>query len=476
MLRKLGISWVLAAVTVMAWVTPVAATGLVDRVDETFRSVVGRAPTAEEHAYWIGRVTSGDKTTYEALVGAIGYAKAQVLKIPQVAGTTTAPVKPTSKEQLIKAVLTEFIKVYGRNPSEGEKAWWRKRIACDEIKNLAALTKSMAFHKAKGVGKGGSGICGGAGTSAGPTASASGGITRRSVAGISDNPEVRIGIYGVPANKAVEITADGKFQVREGAQTIATLGAGKVVKVSWSGGRYHIRGAGLENDTEEVVRLVPLNNAIMQIKSYSDPSKTIPGKNYNRFRGIIEIKKCEGCNELWAVNQLRTEYYLRGLAETSGEGPEDYLLALSVAARTYVLYHKVVTGGRNTAKGYDIGSTADDQIYRGYEYEIITPRMASIFNKMRGVIVTNGDGDKPVTTVYFSDSDGRTRSAKEAWGTDRFPHLQSVKDPHHAAQRCVGHCVGMSAQGAYGLAAKSDWDFKKILNYYYKGIKLVKAY
>ena len=215
----------------------------------------------------------------------------------------------------------------------------------------------------------------------------------------------------------------------------------------------------------------------MQIKSYSDKSTTIAGKNYNRFRGVIEARKCSGCNELWAINELRVEYYLRGLAESSDTGPAEYLKALGIAARTYVLYHKVVNGGRNHARGYDIGKTPDDQIYRGYEYEIITPRLASTFASVKGIIATDGEGDVPVSTVYFSDSDGRTRSAKEVWGTDRFPHLQqSVDDPYHAASSCRGHCVGMSAQGAFGFAKKDGWSWQKILQYYYKGIRLVKAY
>jgi len=212
------------------------------------------------------------------------------------------------------------------------------------------------------------------------------------------------------------------------------------------------------------------------VTSFDDKSNTIPGKNYNRFRGIIEVRKCNGCDELWAINELRAELYLRGLAETSGTGPEEYIKALGIAARTYVLYHHVVTGGRNPARGYDIGSTSDDQIYRGYEYEIITSRMASIFNKTRGIVATDGGGDSLVTTVYFSDSDGRTRSAKEVWNTSRFPHLQSVDDPHHASSTCRGHCAGMSAQGAFGFAKADNWSFSKILTYYFKGIKLVKAY
>lgn len=332
----------------------------------------------------------------------------------------------------------------------------------------------MYYHKAHQARKGSANICGA------KNSSSSSGLTSKKVAGVDTHPmgdQVRIGIFNTNG-KAIHVTANGKYQIREGRhKKLATLGKDDVVQVSWSGEKYHVRGSGISLDTKNEIRLVPLNMAIMKIKSYSDPSKNIPDKNYNRFRGVIEIRKTKGAGELWAINELRTEYYLRGLAETSDNGPEEYLKALGTAARTYVLYHKVITGGRNPARGYDIGRTANDQIYRGYEYEIITPRMSSIFNKTKGVIVTDSEGDKPVSTVYFSDSDGKTRSAKEKWNTSRFPHLQqSVEDPHHASSSCRGHCVGMSCQGAYGFAKHDGWSYQKILKYFYKDVTTVKAY
>lgn len=392
------------------------------------------------------------------------------------AATTAPPAKKVdAKQQLIIDVLPLFAEIYGSNPSNAEKAWWRKRISCGEIKTLAQLENSMKFHKAKKARKGSDAICGSTGS---PQAAPSS-VSTRTVLNLGGHvlgDLVRIGIYGTNGS-SITASVSSQYHIRSGSETLATLGKDDDVKVSWSGGNYHIRGSGLEIDTDEPVRITPVGGGVIHVKSYNDPSKTIPGKNYNKFRGVIEIRKCEGCSELWAVNEIRTEQYLRGLAETSGEGPEEYLKALGIAARTYVLYHKAVTGGRNHARGYDIGKTADDQIYRGYEYEIITPRMASVFNTVRGIIVTNGEGDAPVSTVYFSDSDGRTRSAKEAWKTDRFPHLQqSVKDPHHVSSACRGHCVGMSAQGAYGFANKDAWTWQKILKYYYKGVKFVKAY
>lgn len=465
------LTWVILAQTA-------SAAGLTDRVPEAFKAVFSETPSASEKAYWTQRVMKGEKKTYNDLLGALYFAKAK--------GTTTVVKTTTSgskspvakavgdKQTMIVQTLPLFIQIYGNDPTNSEKSWWRKRISCGEIKSLSALEKSMNFHKSKKVRKGSEAICGNT-----AAATKTSGVTIRSIAGASDHPMgdlIRVGIFNTDGSPII-VTATSEFQVREGSETLGTAGKDDIVEVSWSGGKYHVRGAAGSFDVEQPVRLVPKSGGVLQLKNYNDPSKSIAGKNYNRFREIIEIRKCTGCNELWAINEIRLEYYLRGLGETSGEGPVEYIKALGIAARTYALYHKVVTGGRAVARGYDIGSTADDQIYRGYEYEIITSRMSSIFNQTKGIIVTNGEGDVPVSTVYFSDSDGRTRSAKEVWGTERFAHLQhSVDDPHHASSSCKGHCVGMSAQGAYGFANKDGWSWQKILGYYYKGVKFVKAY
>lgn len=464
--------------------TPANAASLSSRVNEAFRSVFGRNPSIQENLYWLGRISPKDKSTYESLRGAMMYYKGINKTMASQSATSGAvpsagklPVKASdNKNDLIKNVLPLFVNIFSNDPSNAEKAWWRKRISCGEIKTHKALVASMSYHKSKKSRKGSDAICG-SGISGAPSAA---GVSKKQIAGISTHPygdQVRIGIFNTDGSPIV-VTADMSFQIREGLLNIvATLGKDDEVQVSWSNGTYHVRGSGIELDSDTPIRIVPLDMGIVRLKNYADKSTTIADKNYNRFRGVIEIQKSRTKNELWAINELRAEYYLRGLAETSGDGPEEYIKALGIAARTYVFFHKIITGGRRTDVDFDIGRTADDQIYRGYEYEIITPRMSSIFNGTKGIIVTDGEGDKPVQTVYFSDSDGRTRSAKEVWGTDKYPHLQqSVEDPYHVASECKGHCVGMSAQGAYGFASKEGWSYQKILNYFYKGIKIVKAY
>jgi hypothetical protein len=312
---KVWLGLMVGFIFIGASTSPVAAASLESRVNEAFRAVYGRNPTAAENGYWLGRVVRKEKKTFNALVGAMHYQKSKSATVGSATGSSpTGSSSESSKQQLIIDVLPLFVQIYGNDPTNTEKAWWRKRISCGEITTREKLVGSMRYHLSKNARKGSDAICGQKVSSGGTSA----GVTRRQVAGISTHPmgdQVRIGIY--KTGGAVEVTCDGSYQIREGASKIlATLGKDDVVKVSWSGGKYHIRGSGISLDTVNKIRLVPLNQAIMQIKSYNDLSTTIPGKNYNRFRGIVEIRKDDASNELWAINELRAEYYLRGLAET----------------------------------------------------------------------------------------------------------------------------------------------------------------
>ena len=61
---------------------------LINDVNKAFESVYGRIPTFSEWEYWANRVLNKEKTTYEALVGAMGYQKANP------SGTVLASVSP----------------------------------------------------------------------------------------------------------------------------------------------------------------------------------------------------------------------------------------------------------------------------------------------------------------------------------------------------------------------------------------------
>lgn len=462
----------------VALAAPVDA-ALNSRVNEAFLGVYGRTPSAAENKYWQTRTS--DKKTFAALQDTMRFYKSQGTSLGGTAKTAASAngvASADTKQQLIVDVLPLAQQIFGRADA-ATKNWWRQRINCGEIKSRAQLVSSMKYHHGRGVTKGKDTICGKKSTD--PPVSA--GVTTKSVVGFSDHPlgdTVRIGIYNAGASGKVTVTASGKYQVREGGNTLANLDAGETVSITYSDGAYHVRGAA-DLDASEPIRLVPVGGTIMQVKSYNDKSATIAEKNYNRFRDTIEVRKCNGCDQMWVINDVRAENYAKGLAETLAIDPDanEFYKALATAARSYALYHRNVTGGRKPAQGYDIGRTADDQIYRGYEYEIIVPRLARAVDATRGVIVTDKNGDDPLITTYFSDSGGKTKTAEEVWGTtaSRFSHLQkNVDDPHHVSSACRGHCVGLSAQGAFGFAKADQWTFDRILKHYYQNIKLVKAY
>ena len=56
-----------------------ADTSLVSKINSIHRAAYDRNPSASEHAYWLGRVNSGDKSSVSALLGAMQYHRAHVI-------------------------------------------------------------------------------------------------------------------------------------------------------------------------------------------------------------------------------------------------------------------------------------------------------------------------------------------------------------------------------------------------------------
>lgn len=436
-----------------------SATISLEDVVKDFEKVYGKKPTNTELDYWKGR--RADKKTNEALLGAMYYAK-DIASKPGASKTVAVGASIESR------VSEAFKQVFGRAPNKEEKAWWAMRASCGNFKKYEDMLVSMKFHKANKVTKG-------TGTrdqlcAPKTTAAATGKVSTNAGLGIGGNvngPVVKIGIWF--SKSTVNITSDGQFalQTSEGKKTFK---AGSVIKVSYSGGRYRASGTNFKGDYDGPVKFIPVGGSILKIANYTD--KGASGTNYNAFRGNIIVRRNGDDNGLWVINELRAEEYVRGLAETTDNAPEAFQKALAVAARTYVLNHNML-GGRQPHNGFDITNTPNDQWYRGYNYELKVPDFVKSVKATSGQVVTyKGD---IIAALYFSGSDGRTRSAKEVWNTSKFPYLASKKDPY-GGKTLRGHGVGMSGDGAVNYARKEGWDYKKILNYYYTGVKIEKGY
>lgn len=442
---------------------PAAAAGV--DASTLFRLVFGRPPTTAEQTYWEARRM--DKPTESELRGAMYYVKG-------LGKTVGDPAAKTPKE-LAGYVSQAFQEVFRRAPDTKEKTYWSDRVLCADIPTYKALVAGLSFHKAKGKTIG-------SGTKAEFCARAAakqvhGGIRLNPGLGFTGHvagPLVRIGLLEVKRG-GVKISGLGKFLLRlPEAKKKVFVGPKDVLTASWVEGVYVVRGPkNFKVELDAPPRFAGMEGKPLILLSQREKPSGVSGPGpFNRYRTVLEVRVNDRKNGLWAINELRVEDYLRGLAESTDAGHAEYQKTLAVAARTYALYH-LFLGGRQPHNGFTITNTANDQLYAGYDYESRIPDFNAQVKATRGIAVT--DEDKPIAALYFSGSDGKTRSGEDVWRSKRFPYLQAKNDPY-GGKTLRGHGTGLSAQGAAGFAKNDGWNFRKILTYYYTGVKLERAY
>lgn len=287
-----------------------------------------------------------------------------------------------------------------------------------------------------------------------------------------EEPLLRVGLLTVDdeTNNVITITSyESDFDVRDTeGNLLAELKAGQLATAYYNSGYYYFDvGRGLEKSSYGIRFEPHEENAVMTITNFDYRETRNGGYAYNTYRNVLEIRYNDYKDRTWVINELPISAYLKGLAETSNASHKEFQKALITAARTYAYYH--FTRGTKRASEYmHLVAYADDQVYRGYEHEAMSPRIVQAVDDTRGVIVTY-DGEYAITP-YFSRSDGRTRDWSEVWGGS-VPWAKSVKVPCEVGKTLWGHGVGMSARGALCMANDGySWD--EILKYFYTGIEL----
>ncbi len=266
---------------------------------------------------------------------------------------------------------------------------------------------------------------------------------------------------------------DSDYELRDTeGNLLAEMQKGQSVTAFYEDGYYfYDRGRGLEKSSYGL-RFIPVTeNAVMKIANFDYRETRNGDRAYNLYRNILELRYNDYKDRTWLINELPIEMYLRGLAETSNSSPAEYQKALITAARTYAYYH--YTHGTKRGKEFmHLIAYADDQVYRGYDHEIVSPTITKAVEDTEGVVVTYDD--ELAITPYFSRSDGRTRDWSEVW-YGSVPWLKSVPVPWEEGGTLWGHGVGLSALGALRMAEDGyTWD--EILKYFYTGIDLTKKW
>ncbi len=285
-------------------------------------------------------------------------------------------------------------------------------------------------------------------------------------------PNVRVGLFS--GSEPVVVAADGAYAVYDYTdKLVRTISGVSTVTFDFNSYVYSIRSGGWNWSSPRHIRLTPLDPAtIFEITSLQNRPTWDPTINFNRFRGSLEMMFSAKTDKFWTIEELPVEDYIRGLAETSNASPLEFQKALITAARTYALFIKSI-GGKHASEYFDLNTTGNDQVYKGYVSELVRPNVVRAAEETRGVAVTYNR--ELVVTPYFSQSDGRTRAWTEVWSSSPHPWLISKPAPYDRGGPLLGHGVGMSANDAVGRA-RDGAGWADILKYYYNGVEISRLY
>ncbi len=299
------------------------------------------------------------------------------------------------------------------------------------------------------------------GTALAPTSQNPFTITNASVAWIGTEPKIRIGLTTASPHT---ITADTTFFITDQANLpLYTFGAGTLVIINYNGGNYKVTTPG-----QEIILTTPVrfeaSGGILQI-----PSHTRARSNnliYNVYRGALEIRYIPESGNLWAINELPLEQYLAGVRETSNTSQTEYLKTMTVAARSYALYH-LLRNKKYALGKFHLTSTDADQVYKGYLSELEMPNLVSATSITYGQVVTYDN--RVAVTPYFSRGNGQTKAHPT------LSYVQAVTTPATAGSARWGHGYGIDATDAI-TRAKNGAPYYDIIRYYFQGINLERVY
>lgn len=317
--------------------------------------------------------------------------------------------------------------------------------------------------------------------------------------------EISVGLWGYSKadiqSSPFQIDANKSYNIRNGNGAIlAQLSANSTTSVTYDdNGNLEISGSVpsplIVNSNVTFDSADGDNTSIIFNTHRSDYTNDWRG-TIDRYRGKIKVQYYRGpdivggnssstLTQIWIINILPVEHYTWGAAELYGTGDIDHSKVMVTAFRSFG-YRRVQSSTLlYPGYGFRVLSNSSDQNYGGYDWETNWPNVKKAAQETRGVTITYGGST--VVTPYSSWSAGSTRT----YGSSR-PWCKSVSDSYgnyndsywnHSSTKTQeqliaegSHMYGLIANGSARLAAKYDWDWQRILKYYYTGIGLTTNY
>ena len=291
--------------------------------------------------------------------------------------------------------------------------------------------------------------------------------------GLPENgPDMRVGLLNTQESISIKNSAD--WEILDKDESVwGAVPAETVVNFFYSKttGLYTFDLIDKTVRIESYLKLKNTNNGIFTVTSLNDIPSWNKSLNYNRFRGNMEIRYNEPNSRTWLIEILPLEDYVKGIKETSNPDPLEYLKTMTVAARTYALYHHN-TGTKHASEFFDVDAYYD-QVYKGYTVQESMPNLVTACDETKGVVGTYNS--ELIIAPYFSRGDGKTRSFLEVWKR-AIPYLVPVLTPYTEGKTLYGHGVGIDATDARERAEHDSWTYNQLLKHYYSGISLEKIY
>lgn len=287
---------------------------------------------------------------------------------------------------------------------------------------------------------------------------------------LAAEPRIRVGMH-LPMDYAQFVSEHDDYRVLANGTEVVVVPKDQLAVVRYEDGVYTLTVASQEFTTTEYFRFEPLHDvhAPFALPNYQKRVAWKGNPNFNAYRGAFEYRRGQIDKLMYAVNDVLLEDYVAGIAETSNLAPYEYIKALLTAARTYAY----VSIGKYPF--FDVLANTYDQLYLGYNSEILMPKVAQASRDTRAKMITHNNA--VVVTPYFANSSGQTKSWTSVWGgRSEKPWLQPVSATYDVGQPMRGHGVGMSARDAAQRADKEGVDWVYLVKYYYTGVELARMY
>lgn len=150
----------------------------------------------------------------------------------------------------------------------------------------------------------------------------------------------------------------------------------------------------------------------------------------------------------------------------SNEMPSSFhseaLKAQAVAARTYAVSKMQTEHNSEQHPMAQLCNTTHCQVYS--PEKDIPKKIKEAVNETASELLYY-KGELITDALYHASSGGRTENSEDIF-VSAVPYLRSVESPYEKSFSRSGHGVGMSQQGANGMA-QAGYDYKKILSHFY---------